>query len=77
MLRTSILKRSFIPTGLLGVLQYGVHVNGYFTDGSGQVFMWLARRSPTKQTWPSKLDQIVRTVIEVMMIVLVTCKNIR
>lgn len=44
---------------LLGVLQYGVHVNGYFTDQSGKVFMWLARRSPSKQTWPSKLDQIV------------------
>ncbi|XP_068718299.1 uncharacterized protein [Montipora capricornis] len=44
---------------LLGVLQYGVHINGYFTDQSGQFFMWVARRSPTKQTWPSKLDQIV------------------
>lgn len=44
---------------LLGVLQYGVHVNGYFTDQSGKVYMWLARRSPSKQTWPSKLDQIV------------------
>lgn len=44
---------------LLGVLQYGVHVNGYFIDQSEKVFMWLARRSPSKQTWPSKLDQIV------------------
>ena len=47
--------------GLLGTVQYGVHVNGYYTDENGNMFMWLARRSPTKQTWPGKLDQIVRS----------------
>ncbi|XP_078369139.1 uncharacterized protein LOC144653086 isoform X2 [Oculina patagonica] len=46
-------------TCLLGTVQYGVHVNGYYTDSKGEMFMWLARRSPTKQTWPGKLDQIV------------------
>ena len=48
-------------SGLLGTVQYGVHVNGYYTDENGNMFMWVARRSPTKQTWPGKLDQIVRS----------------
>ncbi|XP_066017658.1 uncharacterized protein [Pocillopora verrucosa] len=46
-------------TCLLGTVQYGVHVNGYFVDENGKMLMWIARRSSTKQTWPSKLDQIV------------------
>lgn len=40
-------------------MQYGVHVNGYCIDENGKMLMWIARRSPTKQTWPGKLDQIV------------------
>jgi len=56
-----VLKLIFIKIlGLLGTVQYGVHVNGYYTDDSGKISMWVARRSPTKQTWPGKLDQIVR-----------------
>lgn len=46
-------------TCLLGTVRYGVHVNGYITDPRGNISMWVARRSQTKQTWAGKLDQIV------------------
>lgn len=61
-MRACLKKMLFWPffVGLLGTVQYGVHVNGYFTDQNGKLSMWVARRSPTKQTWPGKLDQIVR-----------------
>ena len=46
--------------GLFGVKRYGVHVNGYSRDENGELRMWLARRSITKQTHPGKLDNLVR-----------------
>lgn len=45
-------------TCLFGVKQYGVHLNGYTVSSSGEVSMWLARRSPTKQTYPGLLDNV-------------------
>lgn len=45
-------------TSLFGVKRYGVHVNGYTVSDSGEVSMWLARRSPTKQTYPGLLDNV-------------------
>ncbi len=39
--------------------RYGVHINGYTVSDSGEVSMWLARRSPTKQTYPGLLDNVV------------------
>ncbi|KAJ9078751.1 hypothetical protein DSO57_1003609 [Entomophthora muscae] len=43
--------------GLLGWLQFGVHVNGYTHDSqTGELKLWVARRSPTKATWPNYLD---------------------
>ncbi|XP_061543216.1 thiamin pyrophosphokinase 2 [Phycodurus eques] len=45
-------------TSLFGVKRYGVHINGYIVSNSGEVFMWLARRSPTKQTYPGLLDNM-------------------
>ncbi|KAG9340326.1 hypothetical protein JZ751_021778, partial [Albula glossodonta] len=45
-------------TSLFGVKRYGVHVNGYTRDKDGTVRMWLARRSPTKQTYPGRLDNL-------------------
>ncbi|XP_037540493.1 thiamin pyrophosphokinase 2 [Nematolebias whitei] len=45
-------------TSLFGVKRYGVHVNGYTVSGSGEVSMWLARRSRTKQTYPGLLDNM-------------------
>ncbi|KAJ1095708.1 hypothetical protein NDU88_000866 [Pleurodeles waltl] len=44
-------------TPLFGVKQYGVHVNGYFWRGS-EPFMWIARRSLTKPTYPGLLDNL-------------------
>lgn len=45
-------------TSLFGIKRYGVHVNGYTVSESGEVNMWLARRSPTKQTYPGLLDNV-------------------
>lgn len=47
--------RGAVPT--FGVRGYGVHVNGYVSDGD--LRMWVGRRSPTKRTSPNKLDQLV------------------
>ncbi|XP_072305417.1 thiamin pyrophosphokinase 2 isoform X2 [Eucyclogobius newberryi] len=45
-------------TSLFGVKRYGVHINGYTVGASGEVRMWLARRSPTKQTYAGLLDNM-------------------
>ncbi|XP_058498351.1 thiamin pyrophosphokinase 2 [Solea solea] len=45
-------------TSLFGVKRYGTHINGYTVSDSGEVSMWLARRSPTKQTYPGLLDNL-------------------
>ncbi|KAG5837875.1 hypothetical protein ANANG_G00217700 [Anguilla anguilla] len=45
-------------TSLFGVKRYGVHVNGYTRGADGAISIWLARRSPTKQTYPGKLDNL-------------------
>ncbi|XP_034393721.1 thiamin pyrophosphokinase 2 [Cyclopterus lumpus] len=45
-------------TSLFGVKRYGVHINGYTLGDGGEVRMWLARRSLTKQTFPGLLDNV-------------------
>lgn len=45
-------------TSLFGVRRYGVHINGYAVSDSGEVSMWLGRRSLTKQTYPGLLDNV-------------------
>ncbi|XP_017294295.2 thiamin pyrophosphokinase 2 [Kryptolebias marmoratus] len=45
-------------TSLFGVKRYGVHINGYTVGDGGEVSMWLARRSRTKQTYPGLLDNM-------------------
>ncbi|KAM0279822.1 hypothetical protein ACHAQH_004373 [Verticillium albo-atrum] len=45
-------------TGLFGVTRYGVHLNAFVrsvNDNHGMK-MWVARRSPTKSTFPGMLD---------------------
>ncbi len=42
----------------LGILQYGVHINGLVQSEDSEM-MWVARRSATKATYPSMTDQIV------------------
>jgi hypothetical protein len=44
---------------LFGVGTFGIHVNGYVEDADGETRVWVPRRSKTKQTFPSMLDQIV------------------
>ena len=43
--------------GLLGIRQYGVHINGT-TWKDGQPFMWVARRSAQKPEYPGRLDHL-------------------
>ncbi|KAK7884462.1 hypothetical protein WMY93_027585 [Mugilogobius chulae] len=52
-------------TSLFGVKRYGVHINAYTVSPSGELSMWLARRSATKQTYPGLLDnmKVVVTVV--------------
>ncbi|XP_064456536.1 uncharacterized protein LOC135367276 [Ornithodoros turicata] len=44
---------------LFGIKRYGVHVNGYVVRPDGSVGLWFQRRSSTKETFPSKLDNMV------------------
>ncbi|KAM4696525.1 uncharacterized protein WCC33_015270 [Rhinophrynus dorsalis] len=44
-------------TPLLGVPRYGVHVNGFVRRGV-DIFMWVARRSLTKPSYPGMLDHL-------------------
>ncbi|KJE96288.1 hypothetical protein CAOG_06631 [Capsaspora owczarzaki ATCC 30864] len=48
---------------LLGVSQFGTHLNGYVRTGASgnpaqDLKMWVSRRSLTKPTWPGKLDNL-------------------
>lgn len=42
-----------------GLLNSGVHCNGYTINENGEKVMWLAKRSPNKSEYPNKLDQFV------------------
>ena len=45
---------------LLGILSYGVHINGIVkSDHDGTEKMWIARRSLTKSKYPGMTDQLV------------------
>lgn len=47
---------------LLGVVTYGVHINGYIlarNTSDGKLKMWVPRRAATKPTFPGKLDNTV------------------
>lgn len=50
---------SFCYPGLLGILQYGVHLNGYVRTGAGDYKLWIGKRSDTKATYPGMLDNMV------------------
>lgn len=45
-------------TSLFGVKRYGVHINAYTVNTDGELSMWLARRSATKETYPGLLDNM-------------------
>lgn len=45
---------------LLGVQQFGCHLNGFVLDESGSIKgMWIAKRAATKPTWAGYLDNMV------------------
>lgn len=44
---------------LIGVVTYGVHLTGYVQDASGKLKIWVPRRSDTKPTFPSMMDNTV------------------
>ena len=48
-------------TPLLGLRQYGVHINGFVQSaaGDGQKRIWIQRRADTKPTFPGKYDSFV------------------
>ena len=50
------MERSAVST--FGIRSYGCHINGYFKK-DGQYFLWIARRSKTKPTFPGMLDNFV------------------
>ena len=43
---------------LFGIRSYGCHINGYVKK-EGQFYLWIARRSKNKQTYPNMLDNFV------------------
>lgn len=46
--------------GLMGIITYGVHINGYVVDEATKTIkFWIPRRSATKPTWASMLDNII------------------
>ncbi|RLV95620.1 Uncharacterized protein JA1_000873 [Spathaspora sp. JA1] len=52
-----LIERAF--SVLLGVVTYGVHINGYIKSADGDLKMWIPTRSATKPTYPGMLDNMV------------------
>ncbi|XAR53306.1 Thiamine diphosphokinase [Bertholletia excelsa] len=50
------LERAAAP--YFGIKAYGVHMNGYVEKG-GQKYLWIGKRSKSKQTYPGMLDHVV------------------
>ena len=46
-------------SSLFGIVTYGVHMTGYVEDEEKGLMVWVPRRSRTKQTFPSMLDNTV------------------
>jgi thiamine pyrophosphokinase len=55
----SVSKVHYFISGLFGICNYGVDINGYVMDSEKGLCIWLQRRSATKQTWPGKWDNMV------------------
>lgn len=51
------LERAMCP--LLGVVMYGVHINGYVKLSNGDLKLWVPRRASDKATYPGMLDNTV------------------
>lgn len=53
-------ERAFSP--LLGIVMYGIHVNGYIppeVSSTGEIQFWIPTRSKTKSTYPGMLDNTI------------------
>ena len=50
------IERAAIP--IFGLKGYGIHLNG-FVKKNNTTYLWVGKRSMTKQTGPGKLDQLV------------------
>ncbi|XP_018578172.1 uncharacterized protein YJR142W isoform X2 [Anoplophora glabripennis] len=55
----SFLKMDRSATCLFGIRNYGVDINGYIKHPIKGLCLWFQKRSPTKQTWPGKWDNMV------------------
>lgn len=51
------LERAMCP--LLGVVMYGVHINGYVVGSDDKIKLWVPRRAANKPTYPGMLDNTV------------------
>jgi hypothetical protein len=58
-LQKCVSKVEHFISGLFGIRNYGVDINGYVMDPEKGLCIWLQRRSATKQTWPGKWDNMV------------------
>lgn len=45
-------------SSILGIKKYGIHLNAW-VEKQGEVYLWVARRSKDKPTFPGKLDHLV------------------
>lgn len=55
-----LVERAFSP--LLGIVMYGIHVNGYIPShlsSDGEIKFWIPKRSKTKSTYPGMLDNTI------------------
>ena len=51
-----------IFSGMFGLRQYGVDINGYVNDPEKGLCVWMQRRSVSKPTWPGKWDNFVSNI---------------
>ena len=54
-----LLEMERAASSLFGIVTYGVHMTGYVEDEKHGLRIWVPRRSKTKQTFPSMLDNTV------------------
>lgn len=52
-----VMERAATP--LFGISTFGCHLNAFTRDPEGNILMWVARRSKSKQTYPGLLDNCV------------------
>lgn len=54
-----VMERAATP--LFGISTFGCHLNAFTRDSEGNILMWVARRSKSKQTYPGLLDNCVNS----------------